>query len=301
MIESTAIRYFREVAQEGSIKHAADRLFVVPSAISRQIQGLEDELGVKLFERGARGMTLTPAGYLLLEYAQDSSTRLSDMRSRFDELHSPRRGMVRIGTVEGMLASFLPDFLGEFSATHPNIATSIVTVGSNDVAELTARHEVDLGFVFGPPPRHDLIELALMRQPLCLVTAPHHPLAGRAQCAVRDLADLRVVVPDLSFGIRQEVDRACAEARIKLEVMCETNSLAFACKLVTRTGLATFLPRYATLPELEAGVLTAVPILDKKLAATGITLVQSATRPLTPVSRHVANLLAARMKAVPLG
>ncbi|MFK3781812.1 substrate-binding domain-containing protein [Agrobacterium sp. NPDC089420] len=205
--------------------------------------------------------------------------------------HIAPRGMVRIGTVEGMLASFLPDFLGKFTIEYPNIATSIVTVGSNDVAELTARHAVDLGFIFGSPPRSDLIELGIMRQPLCVVVPPHHSLAGRAQCSIHDLAGLGVVVPDLSFGIRQEVDRACAEARVKLEVICETNSLALACKLVTRAGLATFLPRYAVLPEVEAGILTTVPLQGKRLAATRVTLVQSATRPLSPASHHVADLL----------
>jgi len=65
MIESAAVRYFREVTECGSIKQAAASLRIAPSAISRQVQTIEEELSVKLFERGARGMVLTDAGHLL--------------------------------------------------------------------------------------------------------------------------------------------------------------------------------------------------------------------------------------------
>jgi DNA-binding transcriptional LysR family regulator len=106
MIESTAIRYFREVTLRGSIKQAAESLNIAPSAISRQVQGLEDELSVKLFERGARGMNLTSAGHLLYRYAVESQTRLDRVRAQVEEFDSLQRGHVRIATVEGLLASF---------------------------------------------------------------------------------------------------------------------------------------------------------------------------------------------------
>ena len=72
MIESTTLRYFYEVAAFGSVRVAAEKLFVAQSAVSRQIALLEDELGVPVFERHARGMALTAAGELLLRYAQDN-------------------------------------------------------------------------------------------------------------------------------------------------------------------------------------------------------------------------------------
>lgn len=296
MIESTAIRYFREVTQSGSIKQAAAILRIAPSAISRQIQSLEEELSVKLFERGARGMNLTDAGHLLYRYAVDNRSQLDGIRVRVEEFDAQRRGLVRLATVEGMLAGFLADFVVDLARDVPGISVAVTAVGSRDVAEMVGRNDVDLGFVFGRAPRRDLIELARMRQSLCVVVAPGHPLAAREFCAIKDLAGLRVVVPDQSFGIRQEIDRACAQAQVRLEVSLETNSLAFARTVVAGAEMATFLPREAARPELIAGTLVAIPLRDNRMEATQVTLVQLATRNLSPSSRLVASMLTGRMK-----
>ncbi|ABD04852.1 transcriptional regulator, LysR family [Rhodopseudomonas palustris HaA2] len=296
MIESAAIRYFREVTESGSIKQAAATLRIAPSAISRQIQAIEEEMSVKLFERNARGMALTDAGRLLYRYAVENRSQLDGIRAKVQEFETMRRGQIRFATVEGMLANFLSNFLVELSVDYPGIFVSTTVVGSRAVAELVGRNEVDLGLVFGRAPRRDLIELARMRQSLCLIVAPDHPMADREACAVKDLAGLRVIVPDPSFGIRQEVDRACANAKVRLEICSETNSLAFAQMLASRTDLATFLPRDTAMPAIAAGRLVAVPLRDKRLEATQVTLVQLATRNISPSCRMVADLLIARMK-----
>jgi DNA-binding transcriptional LysR family regulator len=298
MIESTAVRYFRAVTESGSIKQAAAALLIASSAISRQVQAIEEELSVKLFERGARGMVLTDAGHLLYRYAVENRNQLDGIRVKVQEFDTLRRGQVKIATVEGMLANFLSNFVVDLASDYPGISISTTVMGSRDVAELVGHNDVDLGLVFGRSPRRDLIELARMRQSLCLIVSPRHPLASRTHCAVRDLAGLRVVVPDPSFGIRQEIDRACANGKVRLEICNETNSLTFAQTLAARTDLATFLPRDTAMPALEAGLLVAVPLRDKRLEATQVTLVQLATRNLSPSGRLVADLLIGRMKAV---
>lgn len=296
MIESTALRYFREVTECGSIKQAASALRIAPSAISRQIQGIEHELAVKLFERGARGMLLTNAGRLLYRYAVENRKQLDDIRVRVREFDVVRRGQVKFATVEGMLATFLSNFVIDLSDKYPGISISIKVLGSRDVADVVGRGEADLGLVFGRAPRGDLIELARMRQSLCVIVSPRHPLADRRFCAVKDLEGLQVVAPDPSFGIRQEIDRACAQAKIQLEICNETNSLAFAQTLAARTNLATFLPRDTAMPGIRAGLLVAVPLRDKRLEMTQVTLVRLATRNMSPASRLVADLLVSRMK-----
>ena len=85
MIELAAVRYFRKVTECGSIKQAAASLRIAPSAISRQVQAIEDELAVKLFERGARGMVLTDAGQLLYRYAVENRNQLDDIRAKVQE------------------------------------------------------------------------------------------------------------------------------------------------------------------------------------------------------------------------
>jgi DNA-binding transcriptional LysR family regulator len=295
MIESTAIRYFREVTQHGSIKQAASALRIAPSAISRQMQSLEDELSVKLFERGARGVSLTDAGHMLYRYATENRRQLDGVRARVEACDTQRRGLVRLATVEGLLASFLVDLVVDLAADYPGITVAITAVGSRDVADSVSQKTADLGFVFGRAPRRDLIELGHMSQSLCLIVAPHHPMAHRSSCTLKDLAGLRAILPDPSFGIRQEIDRACGQAGIELDMRAEVNSLAFARNIVARTDRVTFLPRVAAQPELIAGTLVAIPIRDRQLEATQVTLVQLAGRVMSPSAQLVASILINRM------
>jgi DNA-binding transcriptional LysR family regulator len=295
MIESTAVRYFRVVTECGSIKQAAASLRIAPSAISRQVQALEDELSVKLFERGARGMNLTDAGHVVYRYAVENRNQLDGLRSEVEEFDQLRRGQVKIATVEGLVSSFLSDFVVDLSAEYPGISIAVTVVGSRDVAEMVSQNDVDLGFVFGRAPRRELIELGRMRQSLCLIVSPRHPMAGRDSCTVKDLAGLRVVVPDPSFGIRQEIDKACAQGNVRLEICNETNSLAFAQTIVARTELVTFLPMISARPAIEAGALVAIPLRDRRLEATQVTLVQLAARSASPSTRLVTERLIRKM------
>jgi DNA-binding transcriptional LysR family regulator len=295
MIESTAVRYFRVVTECGSIKQAAASLRIAPSAISRQVQALEDELSVKLFERGARGMNLTDAGHVVYRYAVENRNQLDGLRSEVEEFDQLRRGQVKIATVEGLVSSFLSDFVVDLSAEYPGISIAVTVVGSRDVAEMVSQNDVDLGFVFGRAPRRELIELGRMRQSLCLIVSPRHPMAGRDSCTVKDLAGLRVVVPDPSFGIRQEIDKACAQGNVRLEICNETNSLAFAQTIVARTELVTFLPMISARPAIEAGALVAIPLRDRRLEATQVTLVQFAARSASPSTRLVTERLIRKM------
>ncbi|WP_371424244.1 LysR family transcriptional regulator [Tardiphaga sp.] len=296
MIESTAIRYFRVVTESGSIKQAAAALRIAPSAISRQVQGLEEELAVKLFERGARGMNLTDAGHVLYRYAVENRSQLDGLRSQVEEFASLRRGQVKIATVEGMLSSFLPNSFVDLSQQYPGIALSVTAVGARDVVEMVSQNEVDLGLIFGRAPRRDLIELGRMRQPVCLIVAPTHPLASQNSYGMKDLAGLRVILPDPSFGIRQELDKSCAQASVRLEMCSETNSLAFTQTVAARTDLATFLPMVSATAAINAGTLVAIPPRDRRLESTQVTLVQSAARMASPSTRLVAEMLVAQMK-----
>lgn len=296
-MEPATLRYFREVAAHGSVRHAAEHLFVAQSAVSRQIALLEDELGVPLFERHARGMSLTEAGRLLLAYSTDMRSRFEELRGLIQEYGNLRRGHVDIACVEGLLARFMPEALRVFSDECPGISLSVAALGSNAVAEAIAEYRCDLGIVFGGSPRTDLLELAQMSQPLCAVVSPSHPLARKKHCSLAEVAAYPVVLPDRSFGIRQLVDHVSAKAKFTLKKTVETNTLAFAERLVMQSpDRVTFLPGDMVLPEITAGLLVAVPLSDPALRKTRVTLVASTTRKLSQAARHLARHLSEHMK-----
>ena len=297
-MEPIHLRYFREVAAHGSVRHAAERLFVAQSAVSRQFALLESELGVPLFDRHARGMSLTDAGRLLLAYSRDMRSRFDEFRGMIQEYGSLRRGHVDLVCVEGVLARFMPEALRIFADECPEITLKVTAMGTQAVAESLAEHRSDLGIVFGSAPRTDLLELARMSSPLCAVVAPGHPLAGRSNCALADVAAYPLVLPDRSFGIRQMVDRVGANARLKLKMTVEVNTLAFAYRLVMQgQNRVTFLPEDVVRSEIEAGLLVAVPLTDSSLRKSRVTLVESTTRKLSQAAQHLARHLGERMKS----
>ncbi|MEB2317038.1 MAG: LysR family transcriptional regulator [Pseudomonadota bacterium] len=297
MIETASLRYFREVAAQGSLRHAAERLYIAQSALSRQIRTLEAELGVALFERRARGMVLTAAGRLLLEYIDDSRARLDELRSRIQDFETLHRGEVDIACVEGLLNGFMPGFVECLQAEHEGLVLRVAAMGSQSVAEAVAEHRFDLGILFGQSPRGDLVEIARMSQPLCAIVAAGHPLAHRRSCRLSDVAPFGVVMPDRSFGIRQLIDRVRAVDRVDLRIVLETNTLAFAWRMVLRTRYVTFQPLDSVRREVVDGQLVAVPLDEKLLRGTRVTLVASPSRTLSPAADWTRERLKAAMAA----
>ena len=149
---------------------------------------------------------------------------------------------------------FVPEALRAFAVDYPGISIDVHAMGSHVVAEAVAEHRVELGILFGTPPRPDLRTLGRMRQPLCAIVSPNHPLARRRGCSLREAAGFPLVLPDRSFGIRQLVERVAARDRITLRPVAETNTLGFAWRLVSHfDDRVTFMPREARRRRVDTG------------------------------------------------
>jgi len=143
-----SLRYFGAVVQHGSIRAASEALHVAQSAVSRQLQSLEQELDVQLLERRARGILPTPAGELLYRYFRDASFQIERMHSELDALQGLRRGNVRIATVESLIAGLLPDAIDKFRSRHPGVTFNVMISGSDGVAQAVRSGEAEMGFGF---------------------------------------------------------------------------------------------------------------------------------------------------------
>lgn len=296
LVEPPGLRYFCEVARQGSLRGAAQRLFVAQSAISRQIAALEETLGVTLFERHARGMSLTAAGRMLLEFANDTRGRFEAFRARIHDFETLRQGHVDIVTVEGLLSGLMLTFTPAFLARYPGISLTVAALGSQAVAEAVAQRQAELGLVFGSSPRSDLIEVTSMRQPLCAIVSGDHPLARKDVCVLSDITPYPVVLPNRSFGIRQLIDRACAAQRLTFHPVVETNSLAFAWQLTEQSRRVTFLPVDSLRSQVNEGRLAAIPIDVPAFRRTSVTLVISASRTLSAAAQAALDELITLMR-----
>jgi DNA-binding transcriptional LysR family regulator len=146
-----ALHYFAEVVECGSIRLAADRLQIAPSAISRQIMQLESELGVTLLFRNRSGVALTEPGRRVLEYIVSARRDTEQLRSALDDLSGLRRGRVVLATVEAMIGRVLPHAISAFSNKYPGIELEVRILGTHQVSEAVIRENADIGIALEPP------------------------------------------------------------------------------------------------------------------------------------------------------
>lgn len=292
---SPALRYFREAALHSSVRRAAERLSVAPSAVSRQIAKLEHELGTALVDRSARRMTLTEAGTLVLAHAERAMQDSGDLRAALQDLTGLRSGRVRVASIEGMVTYFLARYLANFEMRYPGIVVQVSVVGSRAVLDAVRAHAVDMALAFNAPPRSPFVEHARLEQPLCVIVAPSHPLARRRSVSFKELSGARVALPDRSFQIRFLVERIATRMRVDLKLAVETNTLEMAKGVVRNSGLLTFLPRYAALREVSNEELSAIALREREFAATSASLLTSRAHRLSAAGRALLEVLKAAM------
>jgi DNA-binding transcriptional LysR family regulator len=289
------LTYFREAAVQKSVRRAGDQLDVAPSAISRQITRLEEELGVSLIDRSARGLGLTEAGALVLEHAERSVQEVNDLRAALLDLKGLRSGRVRVASVEGMAAYFLARYLAIFEKDNPGISVQLSVIGSRAVLDTLRDRAADMALAFNAPMPSPFREHARLDQPLCLIVAPSHPLANRKSVSMKELADCRMALPDESFQIRFLVEHMAARMGVKLKVALETNTLDTVKGVVRNSQLVTFLPRYAALREVSDEDLCAVPLREREFTATRVSLLTSKTVKLAPAAQALLKTLKTAM------
>lgn len=260
-----AIRYFMEVVRAGSIREASERLNVAPSALSRQIQNLEYELNMPLFERKPRGMVLTAAGEIYARYSQTVMLEGDRVRSDLEELRGLRRGVVRVATVEGVVADMLTAVVAAFRAKNSGIRFHLVAMGTDDVIASVRDGRTDIGISFHAQPDAAVRFVRRLRDPLAALVHPGHALATRRQITLLEILSHPTAVPEPGFGIRRLIDDQCRRLGQSLTPALETNSIE-ALRGFARSGAGiSMLPGSSFQREIRQKAVVAIPITDRAL------------------------------------
>lgn len=264
-ILSSGYRYFLAVAEAGSIRAAARELNIVSSAVNRQILMLEEDLGIRLFDRVGRGLRLSEAGALLLRQVRETVDRHEFVVAELDTLRGLRRGRVRIAAVESISAERLPELLAAFWGRYPGIETSLVVTGADEVARLVEENAADIGFTFATRPLVGMRVVHHEPHALGAVLAPDHRLAGAATLTLDDLAGDPLVLPARGLSLRAALEPALARGRRTLALRGECDSLRLMAALVRRSGCVGFMTEVGIERELRSGELVRVPLADPDL------------------------------------
>jgi DNA-binding transcriptional LysR family regulator len=291
------LTYIDEIARAGSIRQAAERLHVAPSAVNRRLQDVEDELGTPLFERLPRGMRLTAAGELFIAYVRGRAAELEQVLSSIEELQGLRRGTVRLVVSQAVASAFLPRVIGTFRRLHPLVGFE-VKVGDHVQALAALRaFDSDLALVFNLADEPDLSVLARLEQKLLAVMHRSHPLAqAGGELRLRDCAAWPLALPNRDTGGRQMLEQFLARSSLKLRPQIESNSFEFLRNCLCQEQAISF--QIAIGAVTDGGELVAREIADRGFPRGSLVLARLAVRQLPVIAHafaeHVSQALAAQ-------
>ena len=249
------------IAEEQSFTRAAQRCFVVQSALSRQIKSLESELGVRLFARTSRKVEVTPAGEAFVEQARLCLQAAERAKASAAAAHGDIRGSLTIGVIPTVTAVDIAAVLGAFRRSYPEVGVHVRTGGSDEFLRRIAAGELDVGFLGlaeGVTPQGVQTQ-ELSQERLVAVLSEGHRLAGQHRLRLKDLADEPFVdFPEGSSG-REQSDLAFDRARLRREVSLEVNTADLLTGLVRQgLGVALVAPSVAR----EAPGCVCIPVSD---------------------------------------
>ncbi len=222
-MELRHLRYFVGVARELSFTRAAARLRIAQPALSRQVRQLEDELGVRLFERKARGVRLTPAGEAFLVEAQALLRQSETLVRTAQTQMSGRCSRLEVGYVWGLFHTLAPRWIARFRQEHPEVAVNLFDQTATEQARALRDGQLDLGFI-GLAYEADAARLAKQKVGDCAFVAAlpvNHPAARSRRIALGELAeDSFILISEQNYpGAAEFLKSACRQAGFRPRIL----------------------------------------------------------------------------------
>ncbi|MGJ7913880.1 LysR substrate-binding domain-containing protein [Massilia sp. LXY-6] len=265
-IDLEALLIFRTVVSEGGVNRAAEKLHRVPSNVTTRIRQLEEYLGVRLFRRDGRTLSLTAEGTTLLNYAT-RLLRLAD--EAVNELRTGKpQGVFRLGSLESTAGSRLAPILSRYHAAHPGVVVELVTGTTSALLHRVRNVEIEAAFVSEPFTAPELESLPVFREELVLIT----PRGIEAIHGAKDLGRLTMIAFANGCSYRRRLDDWLGSENVIAERVLEFGSYQgmIAC-VAAGTG-------FAVVPKSVLGALQAADKirehkLPKRIAANRTHLV----------------------------
>ena len=279
------LRYFVAIAETGNVREAAERVRVAQSALSRHVRSLEDELGVQLLDRHARGVSLTGAGKRLNQRAIDLLRQVDEMRAEIIAEGELPAGSVSVGTSPAASRLLYGRLAERVGADMPRVVLDLVEGAAHSLLEGLDAARLDLAILVNPEPRASLILDSMVSEQVYLLSAPGDRSAPRERAMVEDLGSLPLVLFPRPAGSRMAFEHAATAAGVALTVAHEVQSQDVLREFVMR-GLGYGLLPYSSMRgELAAKRISAVPVDGLALTRT---LVRRMDHPMTPAVAEVA-------------
>ncbi len=266
-MELRQLTYFLTAVQTLSFRKAAELCLVAQPALSRQIAALEEELGVVLFTRAKQRITLTAAGKEFAIYARNALEQLQQGQQAMVNMQEGLEGTITLGCVEPLATAFLPALFHSFHRSYPRIHFNVQVLRTDDMMTLIEHEELDLGLIFDPTIRPEvLVFKELFRQPLHVLMPAQHSLAQRQQTAasltLEEILTEPLVLLHRTSRLRRIIDRILMQRGMVVQPIVEIDSMEGLKELVKRgSGITLVLPAVLGSNQSENEVAI-VPLAD---------------------------------------
>lgn len=215
------LEYFQTLSRVNNVTKAADELALTQSALSRSIAKLEQELGVPLFDRHIRGVTLNRYGEFFLEYVNRALRDIHFARQQLQEMVDPLRGQATLGFIHTLGASYVPGLIGKLREQYPGIQLQFVQDTTKKIMEWLASGDIDVGLCSPNESADHVSTLPVIEEELFLAVSRTHRLAGREQAELIEVAEDPFIMYRKESGLREIIGKLCAEAGFAPKVAFE--------------------------------------------------------------------------------
>ncbi|WP_027816508.1 LysR substrate-binding domain-containing protein [Paraburkholderia bannensis] len=238
------LRYFVNIVDYGSLGKAAEKLFVAQPSLSQQVAKLEDDLGVPLLVRSPQGVKPTAAGQALYRHARLVLHQMEQLRQEVREGVGAESGTVAIGLPTTMASVLAMPVFRRVRERFPGIRLQFFESMSGYLNELLANGRLDLAILFRDTATPGISALPVLDEELYLMGEPGVPARART-CTLASLADVPMVAPGVSNGLRLLLERTFAREQVPLNIIADIDSLPMLLSAAQSGAACTILPSSA--------------------------------------------------------
>ena len=257
------MQVFYTVAKRLSFTKAAAELFITQPAVTKHIHELEEEYNAKLFERKGNRITLTPAGKLLLDYAEKVFQLYKDAAFEIHALSKHREGLLKLGASTTVSQYVAAPLLAQFRNKFPDVQLSLITANTEHIeGELLAKN-IEMGIIEGYAKNPEISYEPFLRDELVLVCGSKHPLANRSELTVDELKNIRFVMREHGSGTLDVIEHALKGVGLNigdLQVEIRLGSTESIKSYLMNAPCMAFISIHAVTDEVKSGQLKIIDV-----------------------------------------
>lgn len=254
------LQVFVTVAEKGSFSRAAEEHHMTQPAVSQYIRTFEDMMGERLLERNNRYVRLNKAGELVYYYAKEILGLYTKMGNLVDDLKNKASGPLSIGASYTFGEYVIPRIIADLLELYPDIQPTVTIGNTARIAELVAKHQLDIGIVEGHFSDHQLMEEPFAKDTMVVVASPDHHLARQEEVKIEDLEKETWIIRETGSGTREVTDKLFSEFKLApTQFMYFSSTQPIKESVEAGLGISLF-SEWAIQKELKYGALKVIKV-----------------------------------------